>query len=333
MIADPLNIEGKTWCIFGDHYPASRGGGVANWVSVLMEREGWFATGLSRFTLTFVQRGPYVPAHIASGVVVRDGSDGQSAKWEAYLAQVPMRRFARKRRELVVTLRGDPGFDFFDRRYLVNVTVPDIQTGTAMVLSALQYAQSTLKASDGVDLVPMIRSAEALLVRKWPDDQAMRAELSVAYELDRARIAAMDPWAKIDMRGFHPAARKFLDQPSDWSAVDDFSPHGNDLGADVLGGWSKLKAMNIPALAQHFEIDLAEDDAQASMARIQLSNAIAFGHIKKSGSCPSDIAVIALQALRTDRAQASQCVVHDHLAAWEASCARYMSILERLAGE
>lgn len=333
MKPDPLAIEGRTWCIFGHHYPAFRGGGAPDWASTLMEKDGWFATGLTRFTLTFVQQGPYVPAHLASGIVVRDGSDGQRARWEAFMAQLPTRKFARKRRELTLTLRGDPALDFVDRHYLVNVAAADIKVATAMIIQALEQAQGTFKAADGVDLGPMIRSAKDLLARSWPDDEAFRADLKVAFDLDRARIAAMDPWSKIDMRGFHRSARKILDLPSDWSAGDDFSPHGNDLGADILADWSRLKGQSVSALAKHFEIDRLAEDAEASMGRIQIAQALAFGHIKKSGACPKDLAILALQILRTDTERAGELVVPEHFAAWQAACARYRSILEWIVGK
>jgi hypothetical protein len=296
-----------------------------------MEREGWFATGLTRFTLTFVQQGAYVPAHLHSGDVVRDGSDGQDTRWKAYLATLPTRRFARKKRELVMTLRGDPGLDFCDRGYLVNITTADLRIGAEMVLRALIHAQGTFKASDGVDLGPMIRSAETLLARTWPDDQAMRAELSVAHDLDRARMAAMDPWAKIDMRGFDPEARKILNDPSDWSVVNDFSPHGNDLGAEILHNWSALKTLEVARIADHFQLDLNADTPEASLARIQISFALAFGHIKKSGDCPADLARQARRDLMNHRARAATMVVPDHLDAWTKACDRYAAILKRWA--
>jgi hypothetical protein len=69
------------------------------------------------------------------------------------------------------------------------------------------------------------------------------------------------------------------------------------------------------------------------MARIQISQALAFGHIKKSGACPKDLALLTLQILRTDAEQAGELVGPGHSAAWQAACARYRSILEGLVGQ
>jgi len=48
--------------------------------------------------------------------------------------------------------------------------------------------------------------------------------------------AALDEWDRleVDLRDFHPDARRLLDSPYFWSCVDEFAPHGNDAGADLL---------------------------------------------------------------------------------------------------
>lgn len=329
----PVEDTAETWCIFGHHYPRFFGGGVPSFVSDLMEEDGRFRTGLAQLQLTFLQRGGYVPFHFSDGRIVRDGSDGQRDRWEQRLTDVPKRKFQRQKRRLSLKLRGDPRLDFQDSVYLTNITRADVRIGAEMLRDALIYVQSTLKRADGVDLTAMIAAAASLAQKDWPSDEALRESCRRAYELDRARINAMDPWSKIDMHGFHPEARKVLDQPSDWSQSDDFSPHGNDLGADILGGWSRLKNKSVAALMQYFEIDPASDDAEASMARIQISQALAFGHIKKTGSCPQDLALYALQILQADAERAAVLVGPGHLAAWQAACSRYGSILKREAAK
>lgn len=331
--AAPVADTAETWCIFGHHYPRSFGGGVPSFVSDLMEEDGRFRTGLAVLQLTFLQRGEYVPFHFADGRIVQDGSDGQRDRWEQRFSSLPKRKFQRQKRRLSLELRGDPRLDYSDSVYLTNITREDVRIGAEVLRDGLTYVQSTLKRADGVDLAAMIAAAASLARRDWPSDEALRESCRRAYELDRARINAMDPWSKIDMDGFHPDARKVLDQPLDWSQSDDFSPHGNDLGADILGGWSRLKNKSVAVLAQHFEIDLASDDAAASMARIQIAQALAFGHVKKSGACPKDLAVLALEILRVHMERAGQLVGQEHFASWQAAYARYRSILERIVGQ
>lgn len=320
----------ETWCIFGDRSPRHFGGGVPYFALALMEEDGRFATGLAVLQLLFIQRGEYVPHHV-DGRIILDGSDGQGARWETLFAELPKRKFQRKKRRLSFELRGDPRLDFNDSLYLPNITRENIKFGAEMLHGALAYAQSTLKPSDGVDLSEMIEAAAVLMTREWTSDEALRESLRVAYERNRARMDAMDPWSKINLSGAHPEARKILDDPSDWSEGDDFAPHGNDLGADILGSWPKLKNKSLPAIAKYFEVDLSANDAEASMARIQVTLAIAFGHVKKSGKCSQDVALQALRTLQDDQARASELVGLHHRSGWDVACARYMAMLEKLA--
>jgi hypothetical protein len=333
-VSDPAPIEmtAETWCIFGHHYPRFFGGGVPSFVSDLMEDGGRFRTGLAELQLTFLQQGDYVPFHYSDGRTVRDGSDGQRDRWELRLSSLPKKSFQRQKRRLSVELRGDPRLDNQDGVYLTNITREEMRIGAEMLRDALTYVQSTLKLADGVDLSALIAAAATLALRDWPSDEALRESCRIAHEKDRARIKAMDPWSMIDMDGFHRDARKVLDHPSDWSQSDDFSPHGNDLGADILGAWSRLKRQSVSEIAQYFQIDLASDDAAAGMARIQISQALAFGHIKKSAACPKDVAQLALQILRTDAGRAGALVGPGYIDAWQAACARYRSILEGIVG-
>jgi uncharacterized protein YfeS len=321
-----------TWCIFAHLSPASMGGGPPWLACLLMDEAGWFDTGLAQLELVFVQFGSYVPFHMGDGRIIRDGSDGSRERWEAYIAKLPTREFKRKRGRLAFQLRGDPQLDFRDRIEMGNVTRAEMRIGAEMVLRGLIYAQSTLKKSDGVDLSGVILAAEQLTSRNWASDQELRQDLAVANALDRQRIAAMDPWSKIDLGGSHPNARRILDDPSDWSEINDFAPHGNDLGADILGNWSDLRGRSVEWVARYFEIDLLSQSDSASMDRIQLLLGLAFGHVKKSGKCPDDIATRALLTLQAERNRAIEMVVPDHQAGFRAALDRYEGILKRISG-
>ena len=57
----------------------------------------------------------------------------------------------------------------------------------------------------------------------------------------KQRLAQMDPWERlgIDWDDWHPAARKLLNDPFFWDQGSDYSPHGNDTGADLLADFKK----------------------------------------------------------------------------------------------
>jgi uncharacterized protein YfeS len=328
MELSEANVDGKTWSIFVSRSPSTFGGGAAYFAMNFIEENGLFETGLAQLEIIFAQNGEYVP-FFSKGSAIRDGSNGGRARWESYLATLPKRRFARKTGKLALELRGDVALDFQDKIYLINITRDQIRVAASMISSTLLKIKETLKPVDGVDLTEIIVAADALAQREWQSDEAMRKDLAVAFALDRARIAAMDPWSKIDMTGYHKNARKILDQPSDWNQIDDFSPHGNDLGADILGDWPALKRMSVHGVAKRFEIDLQSD--ASSMDRIQLYLALAFGHVKKVGVCPPDLALETLAILDRDLAVATLNVVDEHRATWIDRMARYMQILQLMA--
>lgn len=310
-----------------------------------MTEAGWPRTGLAELQITFVQNGPWVPffpkgtsfdqmfGDSAAAFKVHDGSDGQADRWDAYLASLPKRRFERKTRRLILALRGDPALDFNDRHFLNTITRSDLHAAALMVRRALQQVQAGLKPSDGVDMSALIDAAEAVADRQWDNDDALRKDLRVASDLNSARIDAMDPWSKIDLSRSHPQARMILDNPHDWSLSDDVAPHGNDLGADILGELCKLREKSPLAIGKRFEVDLDDPTEDGAMDRIQLMLALAFAHVKHTGTCPPDIARAALDCLNRDRDAAMECVIAPHHANFGAAWDRYRRILERLAGE
>jgi uncharacterized protein YfeS len=321
----------ETWCIFAHRSPSSMGGGAARLASILMDEPGRFSTGLAQLALEFVQLGNYVPSH-ANGQVVLDGSIfGQRERWESYVASLPIREFKRKHGRLAFQVRGYPQLDFRDDIYMNNITRDDMRIAANMVLSGLTYALSTLKQSDGVNLTSVIAAAEQLAVREWATDNDLRENLAAAYALDRTRIEAMDPWSTVDFSTSHRNARNILDLPSDWSQIDDFAPHGNDLGADILGNWSDVRGQSVEKVARHFEIDLVSDSDRASLDRIQLTLGLAFSYIKKSGKCPIDLATAALNTLNAERHRAIQAVAPAHKASFNAAYDRYAAILDRVS--
>jgi uncharacterized protein YfeS len=319
--------EQGTWCIFGIHSPRARGGGAPGFVGELMTEDGWPHTGLARFEMIFVQRGSYTPYHCSDGTIITDGSKGQSAWFEDYLTSLPTRRFERKKAVLRVVLRGDPALDFSDQWHLRGITVPEIKIATEMVRQGLAFVQSGLKKADGIDISPLIAAADRLAERNWTSDEDLQAALSRAHTADRSRIDAMDPWSKIDLRGAHPKAREILDQPGDWSQLNGFSPHGSDLGADILMEWPKLRGKSVEAVAQRFDLSLTDSTAEAAMDRIQLMLALAFGHVKKSGSCPPDLATKALETLLADKDMATTHVLPGREDEWNRHIERYRKTL------
>lgn len=123
----------------------------------------------------------------------------------------------------------------------------------------------------------------------------IEAALAAGHAAAKARFEDTDPWARleIDWKAFHPDARKLLPEPFYWSDSDDFAPHGNDEGFDVLAEMRRLphKANfteeTFSSLADHFDHAAGDDAENFDQARyLDFVVAVAFGHIKLKGFCP-----------------------------------------------
>jgi len=74
------------------------------------------------------------------------------------------------------------------------------------------------------------------------------------------------------------------------------------------------------------EFDLANDLCWKDWVEINLG--LAFGHIKKSGTCPKSLATSALSVLRQEYAKAETQTSLQHRLHYLNGLARYISILE-----
>ncbi len=312
-----------TWCILGIRTPRMQGGGPPHAVGLLMAAPGWPETGLAQLELIFWHDGAQVPYN--PGDEVFPEAPGASARWQDWIGALPRRRFSRKSRSLTVALRGDPTLDAIAELTWSELTSDPLRRAARMVAQGLESLAAGLSPRDGVDLSDLITRAWALCDRTWPDDAELQSELAAAYALDRARIEAMDPWAKVDLRGAAKGAGAILDDPVDWSEGDDFSPHGNDIGADILADWARVKRLMPEALWRRFEVLDGLDRVQAALG-------LAFAQVKKTGTCPPDLAAEVLDILAQDLGAAEERIGEAHLEAFRSRMARYQVILAGLAG-
>lgn len=107
----------------------------------------------------------------------------------------------------------------------------------------------------------------------------------------------------INWNEYHPNARQLLDDPFYWDCVNEWAPHGNDEGADVLEllkEWHGVSPDEFFAkLKESWQMNLDGDPQWAQDYRFVIIG-MAFGYIKLEGSCPKSLqeqalAVIALE--------------------------------------
>ena len=200
------------------------------------------------------------------------------------------------------------------------------------VVDALTYGTQTLKPSDDFNRAAFLDFVRQQRAIDRGSDADIRAQLEQASALARARWDAIDPWEKleIDWDDMHPEARAILDDPQDWSNGHDFAPHGNDTGADIFARWSDYKTLTADQAAAEIgwgpEFDLNNELCWKDWVEINL--ALAFGHIKTSGICPTRIAIPALKVLRDDLQRAKTGKAWPHRCEYVSRLTRYCDILE-----
>jgi uncharacterized protein YfeS len=194
--------------------------------------------------------------------------------------------------------------------------------GVAETLAALSLLRSRLKPKDDFLLDAFLshcQQREAYL----PDTEEALVELKRQLDERHAAIrAAMSPWERlgIDWRDYHPKAQQILNDPFFWEEANDFSPHGNDTGADLLSdyrSWLKRNPSGEPldfyqSLITGWGFSLDASDETARSVIDEAAVALAFAELKLRGECRPKVAELAQQATARQRQEAIKAVDWPH---------------------
>ena len=243
-------------------------------------------------------------------------------EYHEYLATLPKVAFQRKRKrvriEFVSTTRT--GEDDESNRFSVEAT------NAAMVeLSTLvPMIEKRLKRGDDFDYARFIADSTQVLLRGFASEEEIAGISVEARQKRMAALATKNWWesADIDWDKYDPKARAILDDAFFWDCADDFAPHGNDTGADLLVDYCKWAKRNPQASPMAFlgrlftrwgivPIDWSLTDEEevrkvkeTKGMELSVSNeaivALAFAVIKSKGECPTDVSDLALRALQRD---------------------------------
>lgn len=122
----------------------------------------------------------------------------------------------------------------------------------------------------------------------------------------------------IDWEDFHPRARQILDDPFFWDGVNDFSPNGNDTGADLLESYRDWLAAHKDGQPIQFLEGLAKQWGYAGIGgmddqvRDEAVIGLVFADIKLRAMCDEQTKRLALEAIGRQRIKAKAATDWPH---------------------
>lgn len=270
----------------------------------------YFSSGLPPLGLALKEI--EIIACFRSGTGPKKTLESIHANFERFITTLPLITFHRQKARFTLTFLSELGNSTTVAGYgpprldLFNASAREIA-------DRLTLLRSKLKASDDFRADVLDAEIRKKLGALPLTDQALQALKTRLDEEERREHEAMDEWEKlgIDWEDYHPQCRQILDDPFFWSGIDDFAPHGNDTGADVLGLYDDWRKQSPHVSAVRFLERLVRgwgftqspspDDEIAVSALEEAKIALAFAQIKIEGVCEDPVRQLALAAIASCR--------------------------------
>lgn len=253
----------------------------------------------------------------------RLGLEGLHATFEREARVLPRLRFENKKRRLSVAYLSRLGLaeDVIDRRQL---SASLFQRSLKEIGDLLDGAHARFRRKQGLDYPALLDSIHRSLAFA-PSSDAELAALAERYHGEDVTARAQLSWWErldIDWDDYHPKARELLDDPFFWDAGDDYAPHGNDTGADLLSAFRKWRRSHreaapltflrilfrrwgmLDAIYGRHDPDPARWEAEDEIAILtydQAAIALAFAVLKLEGARDGPTLAAALDAIARQR--------------------------------
>lgn len=240
------------------------------------------------------------------------------AEFRESLTRLPTSRWEAKKSRLVVRYESSLGFAgevLNDRR----VSVGLLRRALGELTSVIETLVPKLRRKKGLDIVLFLQGLKELSadIPSSADDLVSFHEGHSARRREQMATLPWDQRLEIDWADYHPDSRHLLDDPFFWSNTDDYAPHGNDTGADLLPDFRRWNTRNSDVDGWKFLLQLFKSwgmqeeilqfrakelsqyskvDDIAMTTHDEAVIALAFAEIKIRGRCSSRIAAEALHS-------------------------------------
>lgn len=270
----------------------------------LLEGSSSFGDAVKQITVTF---------HFATSGPPKKTLEQLFETHHRHRSTLPKIVFHRKKGSMVIDVSSDL-MDGRDWKPSPTLVLPLFRSAVGETIAALSRMKTRLKVSDAFDLNSFLAHCESARDRipLSSEDLQMLGERLKSARI--AKTAALSPWEKlgIDWTEFHASAREFLDVPFLWDSANEFSPNGNDTGADLLSDYRKWIKQHEGGQPSEFlkglikrwgysTFDQLDDETQSDVAI-----ALAFAEIKLRGCCDDEVRQMAIKAVDRQRLVAEQ---------------------------
>lgn len=289
-------VMGKSYNRYGGHTTLSRIG------DFLLMGANSFGDGIKELTITlhFPDSGP--PKKTLEQLLERHNS---------YRSALPKTTYRRTKGKLDIDIASEI-MDARDWKPSPRLSLPLFEHGVDEIIGALPLIRKRLKGSDAFDLEAFLSHCEAARRRIPCSEDALQDLASELKAAEKAKRDAMSPWEKlgIDWEDFHPRAREILDDPFFWDCTDDFSPNGNDTGADLLEAYRDWLKGHKDGQPVRFLERLAKQWGYSSIesmddeVRAEAAVGLAFADLKLRATCDEQVRELAVESLERQRKQA-----------------------------
>jgi uncharacterized protein YfeS len=243
------------------------------------------------------------------------------ASFNAYRARLPKIVYRRKQSQVEIDVASDL-LDAGTLRDAHGMPVALFRQAVAEVAIALDLLGRRLSAKDDFDLAGFLAFRDGQLSKLPSTQEALEAFQQESERRWRIRQASASPWdaLDIDWGKYHPDARKILDDPFYWECANDFAPHGNDTGADLLEDyrkWSRRNAGGDPIafhrrLLARWGVSMEPQTPADRTMHDEAAIALAFAELKLLGKCRPAVAALARAAVCSQRREATNAVDWPH---------------------